>query len=405
MSFLDRSSLIVDAVLTDKGREELSKNQFEIVKFALGDDDIDYTLYNESNSNGPNFYGVAIENMPLLEAFTNSTEALRYKLITREIEAPERQPQVSPTIPNSVDLVGTGDFVMLTPSVINSPGNEGEEFIFELDYDDQDVDIVLGNFGEQRSPEIYQVGISQVDINRNVLRAAQSNNIAIDGRDLRPLDGFARMEFTATENSEASILNIVRENDRTVTSLRTTGGIQLEDPRDRSLVNTITNADNIYNQNGVKIIVNGNGTLTMTVESNQRQEDDRSSSDSGAFTDIQVQATDRALNEPRSTAGIFRALIDAGLLSEGGRVELRYRYNGQQSRTYGVVGFNAQRTRIDLNNRVPREAQGAQTLRLAGTFDQREERREERDERQERQERQERRDDGRRGEERRDGRR
>ena len=65
MSFLDRSSLIVDAVLTDKGREELSKNQFEIVKFALGDDDIDYTLYNESNSNGPNFYGVAIENMPL----------------------------------------------------------------------------------------------------------------------------------------------------------------------------------------------------------------------------------------------------------------------------------------------------------------------------------------------------
>lgn len=405
MSFLDRSSLIVDAVLTDKGREELSKNQFEIVKFALGDDDIDYTLYNESNSNGPNFYGVAIENMPLLEAFTNSTEALRYKLITREIEAPERQPQVSPTIPNSVDLVGTGDFVMLTPSVINSPGNEGEEFIFELDYDDQDVDIVLGNFGEQRSPEIYQVGISQVDTNRNVLRAAQSNNIAIDGRDLRPLDGFARMEFTATENSEASVLNIVRENDRTVTSLRTTGGIQLEDPRDRSLVNTITNADNIYNQNGVKIIVNGNGTLTMTVESNQRQEDDRSSSDSGAFTDIQVQATDRALNEPRSTAGIFRALIDAGLLSEGGRVELRYRYNGQQSRTYGVVGFNAQRTRIDLNNRVPREAQGAQTLRLAGTFDQREERREERDERQERQERQERRDDGRRGEERRDGRR
>ena len=50
MSFLDRSSLIVDAVLTDKGREELSKNQFEIVKFALGDDDIDYSLYNESNS-------------------------------------------------------------------------------------------------------------------------------------------------------------------------------------------------------------------------------------------------------------------------------------------------------------------------------------------------------------------
>ena len=135
----------------------------------------------------------------------------------------------------------------------------------------------------------------------------------------------------------------------------------------------------------------------MLVENNERREDDRSSSDSGAFTDIQVQATEAALNEPRSNAGIFRALINAGLLSEGGRVELRYRYNGQQSRTYGVVGFNAQRTRIDLNNRVTREAQGAQTLRLAGTFDQREERQERRDD--------ERRDDGRRGEERRDGRR
>jgi hypothetical protein len=404
MSFLDRSSLIVDAVLTDKGREELSKNQFEIVKFALGDDDIDYTLYNESNSNGPNFYGVAIENMPLLEAFTNSTEALRYKLITREIEAPERQPQVSPTIPNSVDLVGTGDFAMLTPSVINSPGNEGEEFIFELDYDDQDVDIVLGNFGEQRTPEVFQVSISQVDTNRNTLRAAQGNNISINGNDLRPIDGFARMEFTVSENNLENVLNIVRESDRTVTAIRSTGGVRLEDPRDRSLVSVITNPDNIYNQNGVRVIVNGNGTLTMLVESNERSGDDRSSSDSGAFTDIQVQATDRALNEPRSNAGIFRALIDAGLLSEGGRVELRYRYNGQQSRTYGVVGFNAQRTRIDLNNRVPREAQGAQTLRLAGTFDQREERREEREERQERRD-DGRRDDGRRGEERRDGRR
>ena len=65
---------------------------------------------------------------------------------------------------------------------------------------------------------------------------------------------------------------------------------------------------------------------------------------------------------------------------------------------------NLERTRIDLNNRVPREAQGAQTLRLAGTFDQREERREEREERQERRD-DGRRDDGRRGEERRDGRR
>ena len=82
MAFLDRSSLIVDAVLTDKGREKLSSNSFEVTKFALGDDDVDYTLYDETNTNGPNYYGFAIESMPIMEAFTRSTNALKYQLVT-----------------------------------------------------------------------------------------------------------------------------------------------------------------------------------------------------------------------------------------------------------------------------------------------------------------------------------
>ena len=46
MSFLDKSSLIVDAVITKLGREKLSQNDFVIAKFALGDDEVDYRLYN-----------------------------------------------------------------------------------------------------------------------------------------------------------------------------------------------------------------------------------------------------------------------------------------------------------------------------------------------------------------------
>ena len=131
----------------------------------------------------------------------------------------------------------------------------------------------------------------------------------------------------------------------------------------------------------------------MSIESNNdRNSEEERSSDSGAFTDVLVQATDRALNEPRSQAGLFTALIDQGLLAENTRVELRYFFNGQQSRSYSITGFNAQRTRIDLNNRVPREAQGAQTLRISGTFDQRDERREERQERDDRRDERERRD-------------
>ena len=60
MSFLDKSSLIVDAVITKLGREKLSQNDFVIAKFALGDDEVDYRLYNESNTQGPNNYGIII---------------------------------------------------------------------------------------------------------------------------------------------------------------------------------------------------------------------------------------------------------------------------------------------------------------------------------------------------------
>ncbi len=70
MGVLDNTSVTVDAILTKKGREKLAKGegQFRITKFALGDDEIDYNLYDVTHPNGSNFYGEAIENMNLLEA-------------------------------------------------------------------------------------------------------------------------------------------------------------------------------------------------------------------------------------------------------------------------------------------------------------------------------------------------
>ena len=82
MGYLDNSSVIVDAVLTRKGRELLSKNQFNITQFALGDDEIDYTLYNENHPNGTAFFGEAIENLPLIEAIPNENNTMVSKLIT-----------------------------------------------------------------------------------------------------------------------------------------------------------------------------------------------------------------------------------------------------------------------------------------------------------------------------------
>ena len=65
MGYLDNSSVIVDAILTKKGRELLAKgnNQFNITKFALADDEIDYSLYNPAHPLGTDYYGIAIENL------------------------------------------------------------------------------------------------------------------------------------------------------------------------------------------------------------------------------------------------------------------------------------------------------------------------------------------------------
>ena len=84
MGYLNNTVVTIDAILTTKGRELLAKSDgsFRITQFALADDEIDYTLYNPNNPSGSAFYGQAIENMPLLEAFPQETQVMKYKLVT-----------------------------------------------------------------------------------------------------------------------------------------------------------------------------------------------------------------------------------------------------------------------------------------------------------------------------------
>jgi hypothetical protein len=84
MGYLNNSVVTVDAILTKKGREALAKNDgsFRVTQFALADDEIDYTLYNPTHPSGSSYYGEAIENMPLLEAFPDETQIMKYKLAT-----------------------------------------------------------------------------------------------------------------------------------------------------------------------------------------------------------------------------------------------------------------------------------------------------------------------------------
>ena len=84
MGYLNNTVVTIDAILTTKGRELLAKSDgsFRITQFSLADDEIDYTLYNPNHPSGSAYYGQAIENMPLLEAFPIETQVMKYKLTT-----------------------------------------------------------------------------------------------------------------------------------------------------------------------------------------------------------------------------------------------------------------------------------------------------------------------------------
>ena len=84
MGYLDNTQVIVDAVLTKRGRELLARNDgsFRITQFALADDEINYSLWNEEHPNGSQFAGEAIENGPLLEAFPDENNIMIHKLVS-----------------------------------------------------------------------------------------------------------------------------------------------------------------------------------------------------------------------------------------------------------------------------------------------------------------------------------
>jgi hypothetical protein len=85
MGYLNKATITVDAILTNRGRELLAqggRSSFNITKFAVADDEVDYGLYNVAHPEGSEYYGAIIENMPVLEATPDEQQIMRYKLVT-----------------------------------------------------------------------------------------------------------------------------------------------------------------------------------------------------------------------------------------------------------------------------------------------------------------------------------
>jgi hypothetical protein len=123
MGYLDNSSITVDAILTKKGRELLAKGRdfFVISQFALADDEVDYELWNAAHPLGSDYYGIIIENMPIVEAVTDESYSLKYKLLT----LPKNTIRIPQIVPNPTDITleegGNQQVVTLTTK---NGGNE-----------------------------------------------------------------------------------------------------------------------------------------------------------------------------------------------------------------------------------------------------------------------------------------
>jgi len=125
MGYLNNSEISVDAILTKKGRELLAqgKDKFKITQFALADDEIDYDLWNPAHPLGSAYYGVIIENMPLVEATPDESQIMKYKLVT----LPKKTSRI-PTITvgqTQVTLTAGGDSTIIRPNTSNFANGNG----------------------------------------------------------------------------------------------------------------------------------------------------------------------------------------------------------------------------------------------------------------------------------------
>lgn len=198
MGYLNNSVVTVDAILTKKGRELLARGDgsFKITQFALSDDEIDYTMYNTTHPDGSSFYGQAIENMPLLEAFPDENQIMKYKLATL--------PRGTSKLPilqagYSSIVLKQGASLAITPQTLNYLGATST---FETGgYTAQIADVrVLSNFtGVGINTEEAERLNSVTTIGTNVSKTVIGTSINLTGTTVNTLFGIrTQLQTTIT---------------------------------------------------------------------------------------------------------------------------------------------------------------------------------------------------------------
>ena len=124
MGYLNNTQIVVDAILTKKGRELLAKgeDQFKITQFALADDEVDYLLWNPAHPKGTDYYGEAIDNLPMIEANPDETQIMRYKLVTLP-KSTAKMPMVT-IVGGPFSFTNPGDTIPFEPQTTGGLSND-----------------------------------------------------------------------------------------------------------------------------------------------------------------------------------------------------------------------------------------------------------------------------------------
>jgi hypothetical protein len=103
MGFINNTSQIINAVLTKKGKQYLAKSdgKFNITKFALSDDEIDYTLWDTAHPKGTDYFGAVIESTPMLEPCVDPEVVMKYRLFTMPVGT-KALPYINNVTPSSL---------------------------------------------------------------------------------------------------------------------------------------------------------------------------------------------------------------------------------------------------------------------------------------------------------------
>ena len=196
MGFLNNTTVTVDAILTKKGRELLAQGTeaFNITKFALADDEVDYNLWDVTHPNGSDFYGKVIENMPLLEAFPDENHVMRYKLVTLPKNT-VRMPIINVT-PGSVTFAEAGGVnqpqPIVTPNTANVSDSSYTFILHNQSVCSMNVNVAAGAgvgastpffLGDDDAPNSKTLVAQSIKLGVIPINAAQATSLTIIGND------------------------------------------------------------------------------------------------------------------------------------------------------------------------------------------------------------------------------